>query len=176
MGWKMGTQEQRRYMPRQSNKVRWRQIYENPRYEISEEGKVRVRMNQWSNPGRVLSRHWEGSGIGSSDKPRTYIAETEKPYLDTTEASLCVYLYFDGGRHKVRRIWRLMERYWPDVEYPAHWKPGDSLKSRRPELDRRCKLTWEQRQEIINSDKSPSELAKMYPVGRRYISQLKNGK
>ena len=157
-------------------KLRWRQIYEAPRYEISEKGQVRVRFNQWRNPGRVLGRHWEHGGVGLHDKPKTYCNEEDNPDFNEPAASLCVYFYFDRGRHRVRRIWRLMERYWPDVKYPSHWKSGDSPKNRRPELDRRCKLTWDQRQEITSSDKTPTELAKLYPVGRRYISQLKYGK
>jgi len=165
-----------RWVLEHKNGVRWRQIYENPRYEISEEGQVRVRLNQWRNPGRILARHWECGGIGPSDKPRTYVSEKDCPDAPDVASSLCVYFYFDRGRHKVRRIWRLMERYWPTVEYPAQWKSGDAPKNRNPGQDNRCKLTWEQRQEIINSDKFPSELAKMYPVGRRYISQLKYGK
>ncbi len=154
---------------------RWRQIYEAPRYEISEEGRVRVRLNQWRNPGRTLDRHWERGGRGSHN-PKYYLKENLNPNLDDPSSSLCVYLYFDRGRHKVRRIWRLMERYWPDTKYPSHWKSGDSPENRSPELDRRCKLTWGQRQEIVKSDKAPSELAGLYPVSRRYISQLKYGK
>ena len=165
-----GTILARRTIPRtlESGKIMWRQIYEAPRYEISEHGQVRVNTDQVRNPGRILSRHWEHGA--------EYISEKAYPNFNEPAASLCVYFYYDRGRHKVRRIWRLMDKYWHDVEYPVHWKSGDSPTNRRPDLDKRGKLTWEQRQEIKYSDKMPCELASIYPVGRRYISQLKHGK
>ena len=126
----------------------WRTVWEFPRYEISDDGLVRVKEDQSKLPGYVINQHW-------------------------SKGSLCVELY-KGDEHYERRLWKLMERYWPRVEYPQSWKapkydPG-------PDGDGRFKLTAKQRQEIIDSPLKASELEKIYPVGERWIHRLKKGK
>lgn len=168
--------------------IEWKTIYENPRYEISEEGQVRVRLDEFLNPGRILKRHWEYGGIGPSDRSRCFRPELDELGRPNEPfGSLCVYLYgtwsdspsgYPNPR-KVKRIWKLMERYWPGVPYPSVWRSSARLecwKNLEPIVDKRCKLTHDQKMAIIRSSKSPLELSKIYPVGRRYISQLKHGK
>lgn len=126
----------------------WRTVWEFPRYEISDDGIVRVKDDQTKHPGLAINRFYE-------------------------KGSLCVEMW-KNNRHYIRRIWKLMERYWPRVKYPPEWKA--TRPEPAPKVDRRCKLTPEQRREIAESDKTPTELAHLYPVGRRYINKLKNGK
>lgn len=126
----------------------WRTIWEFPRYEISDEGEVRVKEDADKLPGYVLQRHWE-------------------------KGSLCVDLY-KNNRHYTRRLWKLMERYWPNAEYPQEWKapkydPG-------PSGDGRFKLSDEQRKEIKESDLSVSDLSWSYDVSERHIRRIKYGK
>lgn len=146
----------------------WKTIWAYPRYEISEEGQVRVKEG-FRNAGRVLNRFWKDR-------------ETVKGYLqDTFEdgpGSLCVELH-DFPKHTTRRIWKLMEKYWPDVKYPATWKadrPVAKPAKKNGGPDKRFKLTYEQTLEIKRSPLSSRDLAEMYPVSRRYIHYLKTGK
>lgn len=81
---------------------RWKTVKENNRYEISDYGRVRVR-EQYRNPS--LS----GSCI---------VVQYNKH-----RASAWVDLW-SGSRHTTRVMWKLLEKYWPGVEYPDGWKKG----------------------------------------------------
>jgi len=89
---------------------KWKTLSEFPRYEISEEGQVRVRET-----GLVLKRLWRDGKPDASGKTTRGLS-----HLDS-HGSLCVCLW-NGGAYRKRRVWKLLERYWPEVEYPAHWK------------------------------------------------------
>ena len=133
----------------------WKTVWEAPKYEISQEGVVRVKRG-FPNEGHVMRR---------------YIAQTHGH-----PGSLCVDLYFNNGK-KHRRVWKLMARYWPDVEYPAEWRSTRNLgpTKRDPTKDRRIKLNLEQYREVMASPLSSSRLAEIYPVSSRYIRKIKNG-
>jgi len=109
---------------------------------------VRVKDDQTRNPGHYLKRFYE-------------------------KGSLCVEMW-NKQDHTIRRIWKLMNRYWPRVEYPPEWKA--SKYSPDPNVDGRFKLTAKQRAEIMESPLSPSKLEQIYPVGERWIRRLKHGR
>jgi hypothetical protein len=140
----------------------WKTVSDWRRYEISTEGQVRVK-NTCRNGGYIVKRFWRGNDKNS---------ESEE---NTGNRSLCVELWW-GTQHTTRRLWKLMEKHWPDIEYPAHWK----IKHRKtlPDGDKRKKLTDAQIEEIKESHLTPAELhdTGKYPVGRRWISKLKYGK
>lgn len=138
------------------NYVRWVTIREFRDYEISSEGQVRRRGTE-----KLLGRIW----VHRKD---CYRKEIINDTPSEPIGSLCVRLRRDG-RQYMRRIWRLMDQYLPNVPYPRYWKAEVYRDGRR-------KLTPEQTREIVYSPLSPTELHKSgkYPVGRRYISKLKN--
>lgn len=143
----------------------WKTIEGWPRYELSNRGAVRVKKGE-KNSGYILSRFWRDED-GKVEPEHTHSTHGRK--------SLCVELW-NTESHTTKRLWRLMEIYWPEVQYPEYWK------IRRNEIrhgeDKRRKLTDRQIIEIKASDMSPSELADLgvYPVGRRWISRIKNGR
>jgi hypothetical protein len=128
----------------------WKTLIENPRYEMNDQGKVRVRVGQ-RNAGHVL-RQFRKNG------------------------SMCVEVW-RGTKHTTLRLWMLMEKYWPRIRYPRDWKPKDRAKQKPDKSDGRVKLTEEQVHEIMESKLTPSQIARTgkYPVGRRHISRIKNG-
>ena len=133
--------------------MRWKTIWESPRYEISSEGVIRVKRD-FPNEGYV---------------PRQYVAMAHGH-----PGSLCVDLYYDNKK-KARRVWLLMQRYWPDVECPPEWRATRNLgpTDRNPTKDRRIKLNMKQYREIIASPLPSTRLAELYPVSSRYIRKLK---
>ena len=147
---------------------RWKTILSHPRYELSEEGQVRVKSG-FSYAGRVLTRFWKDgyTVVGSCDDP-----------FERVDASLCVELH-DFPRHTTKRVWRLMEQYWPGVEYPESWrkrrKPAKPVKPNN-EPDKRYKLTDQQVTEIRQSLLSSGDLAKIYPVSARHIRAIRQNK
>lgn len=80
----------------------WKTIIENRRYEISDCGRVRVREG-YRNKGTCISN---------------IVVQYSKH-----RASAWVELW-SGSRHTTRVIWKLMEKYWPGVDYPDKWKKG----------------------------------------------------
>lgn len=128
----------------------WKTLIENSRYEIDRQGQVRVREGN-RNAGHVLRRFRKNG-------------------------SLCVEVW-RGTKHTTLRLWMLMEKYFPKLTYPRDWKPAERKREEIEKDDGRVKLTEEQRQEIIDSNLSPTQLARLgkYPVGRRHISRIRNG-
>jgi len=151
----------------------WKTLYEWNRYEISEEGQIRVRYDLVNrNGGKVLKRFWRDGSQDAEGKTQRGNAHED------SHGSLCVNLW-ENHRKTVRRIWKLMEKYWPGKPYPAHWKAERYKASpikKTGEPDERFQLTPEQRQEIVDSPLNARELSEVYPVGRRYIHYLKTGK
>jgi len=143
---------------------RWKTIWSHPRYEISEEGQVRVKSG-FRNAGYTLKRFWND---GYTTEPASQDA------FENREGSLCVELH-DYPRHTTVRLWKLMETYWPDVEWPSHWRKERKVSPVKQdnEPDRRFKLTDEQVQEIRESNLPSNKLAEMYPVCARHIRAIK---
>ena len=92
------------------DRVRWKRLHENPNYELSEEGQVRRLFTD-----KPLSRHWLYG-------PRSIYEQEHKK--ERIGGSLCVSLCSGhwSQNSKEFRIWKLMDRHWPDVEYPDHWR------------------------------------------------------
>jgi len=124
-------------------------VQELPRYEISNDGLVRVRADENRLPLYVMQPRW-------------------------TKGSLCVFLLGADGRDKVRRIYRLMEQYWPKAWYPSGWQAP--VYQPDPRKDRRFKITEVQRQEIMQSGLRPPQLAELYPLNERTIRHIKYGR
>lgn len=142
---------------------RWKTIRSHPRYEISEEGVVRVKA-AFRNPLRVLNRFWVTHN--RRHNPCTD-AHVDQP------GSLCVELQMDD-KHTTRRIWKLMERYWPEIKYPHFWRRVAPPPASKPDgTDGRFKLTARQRLEILASPQSTKELAEMYGVSQRHVRHIR---
>ncbi len=146
----------------------WKTVHDWPRYEISEEGQVRIRAGRYT--GLILKRFWRDGGHNEK-------AVRGNSHIDCP-GSLCVDIS-DGERHTMKRIWKLMEKYWPGKHYPKHWKAerykaSPIKKNNTP--DERFKLTPEERMKILLSPLSAKELSEIYPVGRRYIHYIRTGK
>lgn len=154
------------------DRVKWRRLDDWYRYEISNEGQVRVREG-FRNAGLVLTRFWRN---GHSEQRG---GEGSVPLEETDDYSLCVELW-DGTRHTIRRVHTLMAKYWPRVDTPEYWKPTKhkgKITKEDVKQDGRRKLTDAQIEEIKASDLTPTELSRTgkYPVTRRHISKIKNG-
>lgn len=80
---------------------KWTTLQENPRYELSNQGRVRVR-----------------EGCRSIRQPWPYVVVQHSPH----RASAWVELW-TGSRHTTRAMHLLMRKYWPGVDYPAEWNP-----------------------------------------------------
>lgn len=145
----------------------WKTILDWPRYEISQEGQVRVKSG-FTYAGRTLTRFWRDG--------KTTVGRNSDPHKDHV-GSLCVELHQDGG-HTTKRVWKLMERYWPGFHYPSTWKAPKVVAApvrKDSQPDKRFKLSYEDTLTIKRSPLTPTELAKLYPVHKRYIRKLKQG-
>lgn len=122
---------------------KWRAMGAWIRYEISNDGLVRVKLDRTRNPGYVLNYYW-------------------------AKGSLTVRLQNDEGKERERRLYALMDRYWPSVEYPSQWK---AKRPRRP-----YKVKEEDREKIRQSSSSNADLAWAYNVHPRTIRAIKREK
>ena len=130
---------------------KWKTLSENRRYEMNPAGTIRVRYSE-RNGGHVLRRFRKNG-------------------------SLCVEVW-KGTKHTTLRVWHLMEKYYANTDYPPDWRPKERKKVVVEKEDGRRKLTEEERQAIIESPLSPSQIARAgtFPVARRHISRIKNGR
>lgn len=147
---------------------KWKTVLSHPRYELSEEGQVRVKMG-FSHGGRVLTRFWND---GYTTVGRSY------DQFKKVDASLCVELH-DFPKHTTKRVWKLMEQYWPGTDYPESWRKKRMVaKPIKPnnEPDKRFKLTEQQTVEIRQSPLSSGLLAILYPVSARHIRAIRQNK
>ena len=122
---------------------RWRAMGAWPRYEISNDALIRVRPDSRKNPGYILNSYW-------------------------TKGSLAIRLYNEDGEERERRLYALMNRYWPNVEIPQEWK---AERGRRP-----LKVSREDRERIKKSSRRTCDLAWAYDVSPRTIRAIKNEK
>lgn len=164
---------------------RWKPVRNFPGYEISEEGQVRTVPIPPSvpasretvaqheiNTGHIKKRFWRYSKGRTLE--RTYVPEHEWEHKKT-HSSLFVRLHRPDGKRVDVKVSKLMDRHWPNAEYPEWWTATNSTVSAFPEDDNRRVLTNEERVDIIKSSGSVTDLAEEYGVARSTISRIRNG-
>lgn len=163
---------------------KWKPVRNFPGYEISEEGQIRTNLSLYrgdnaqawagfhNKDGELKARFWRYSN--NRPNARSYVPEHEWEHA-VTHGTLMVRLYRDGKKKDIP-VAKLLSSHWPNATVPEYWTANDSTSPPPGMPDRRKKLSYEERVQILKSDGTMSSIGKEYRVSKSSVARILHGK